>query len=150
MIWDHCKTSRRDFIHSNTTEKKLATLQIPMSPLLVHKCKTIKFDIVEEITTSGYIQINLKIYYGIVSNHSPLFSETSQREWCKLVCTLGKSKLPNSQYLWDIILVFFRRNIWVLLELIHRGTQNFTIISQPRRNIKSNKFTFGKTTRIIM
>ena len=41
-----------------------------MSPLLVHKCKTIKFDVVEEITTSGYIQINLKIYYGIVSNNT--------------------------------------------------------------------------------
>ena len=45
----------------------------------------------------------------------------------------------NSQYLWNI--VFSRRSIWVLLELIHRWTQHFSKIDQG--NVKLNKFAFG-------
>ena len=40
----------------------------------------------------------------------------------------------NSQYLWSI--VFSRRSIWVLLELIHRWTQHFSKIDQEKCKIE--------------
>ena len=40
----------------------------------------------------------------------------------------------NSQYLWDI--VFSRRSIWVLLELIRRWTQHFSKFDQEKRKIE--------------
>ena len=47
--------------------------------------------------------------------------------------------LQNSQYSWNIF--FFRRSIRVLLELVHRTTQNFTIIDEEKHKI--DKFSFG-------
>ena len=48
--------------------------------------------------------------------------------------------LPNSQYSWNLFI--FRRSIWVLLELLCKRTQNFTIIRSTGET-KLNKFTFG-------
>ena len=48
--------------------------------------------------------------------------------------------LQNSQYSWNIF--FFRRSIRVLLELVHRTTQNFTIIDEEKHKI--DKFSFGR------
>ena len=49
--------------------------------------------------------------------------------------------LQNSQYSWNIF--FFRRSIRVLLELVHRTTQNFTIIDEEKHKI--DKFSFGRS-----
>ena len=49
--------------------------------------------------------------------------------------------LQNSQYSWNIFL--FRRSIRVLLELVHRTTQNFTIIDEEKHKI--DKFSFGRS-----
>ena len=67
MIWDHRKTTRWDFIHSNTTETKLATLQIPMSPSLCINVKICHSG--RNIPTSGYIQINLKMALSEITVH---------------------------------------------------------------------------------
>ena len=40
----------------------------------------------------------------------------------------------NSQYVWNI--VFSRRSLWVLLELIRRWTQHFSKVDQERRKIE--------------
>ena len=47
--------------------------------------------------------------------------------------------LQNSQYSWNIF--FFRRSIRILLELVHRTTQNFAIIDEEKHKI--DKFSFG-------
>ena len=49
--------------------------------------------------------------------------------------------LQNSQYSWNIF--FFRRSIRVLLELVHRTTQNFTKIDEEKHKI--DKFSFGRS-----
>ena len=46
----------------------------------------------------------------------------------------GMNLLQNGQYSWNIFLL--RKSIWVLLELIRRRTQNFTIINQEKHKIK--------------
>ena len=51
----------------------------------------------------------------------------------------AKNLSQNSQYLWNI--VFSRRSIWVLRELVGRWTQHFTKIDQ--RHVKLDKFVFG-------
>ena len=49
--------------------------------------------------------------------------------------------LPQySPFSWNIF--FFGKGIWVLLELVRRRKQNFTIIDQER-HLKLNKLTFG-------
>ena len=51
----------------------------------------------------------------------------------------------NSQYLWNI--VFSRRSIWVLLELIRSWTQHFSKFDQEKRKIEQiciwNRLTTG-------
>ena len=53
----------------------------------------------------------------------------------------------NSQYLWNM--VFARRSIWVLLELIRRWTQYFSKIDREKRKIEQiciwNPMTTGFT-----
>ena len=46
----------------------------------------------------------------------------------------------NSQYLWNIL--FSRRSVWVLLELVSRWTQTFKPKS-TKRHVKLDKFVFG-------
>ena len=54
----------------------------------------------------------------------------------------------NSQYLWNI--VFSRRSIWVLLELIRRWTQHFSKIDQEKRKIEQICIWNPMTTGFIM
>ena len=54
----------------------------------------------------------------------------------------------NSQYVWNI--VFPRRSIWVLLELIRRWTQHFSKIDQEKRKIEQICIWNPMTTRFIM
>ena len=54
----------------------------------------------------------------------------------------------NSQYSWNI--VFSRRRIWVLLELIRRCTQHFTKINQEKRKIEQICIWNPMTTGFIM
>ena len=42
--------------------------------------------------------------------------------------------LQNSQYSRNIL--FFRKSVWVLLELVRSRTQNFTILDQEKHKIK--------------
>ena len=51
----------------------------------------------------------------------------------------AKNLEQNSQYLWNIL--FSRRSVWVLLELVGRWTQNFKPKS-TRRHVKLDKFVF--------
>ena len=44
--------------------------------------------------------------------------------------------LQNNQYSWNIF--FFRRSIRILLELVQRTTQNFTIIDEEKHKIDIN------------
>ena len=53
--------------------------------------------------------------------------------------------LQNSQYSWNIF--FFRSSIRVLLELVHRATQNVTIIDEEKHKI--DKF-FTITTGLLV
>ena len=55
--------------------------------------------------------------------------------------TDAKNFEQNSQYLWNIL--FSRRDVWVLLELVGRWTQNLTKIDQKLRHVKLDKFVFG-------
>ena len=45
------------------------------------------------------------------------------------------NQLQNSQYSWNIL--FFRKPIWVLLELVRRRSQNFIVIDQEKHKIKA-------------
>ena len=54
----------------------------------------------------------------------------------------------NSQYLWNI--VFSSRIICVLLELIHRWTQDFSKIEQEKRKIEQIYIWNTMTTGFIM
>ena len=57
--------------------------------------------------------------------------------------------LQNSQYSWNIFL--FRKSIWVLLELVRRRTQNFTLIDQEKQKIKQvYNYWNPMTTKFIM
>ena len=57
----------------------------------------------------------------------------------KVKCKRDES--TTIQSIFEECIYFFRRSIWVLLELVRGRTQNFTIIDWG--NIKQNKFTFG-------
>ena len=59
-----------------------------------------------------------------------------------------KNLLQNSQYLWNI--VFSRRSIWVLLELVGRWTQHFTKINQKTQKIGQIYIWNPMTTRFVM
>ena len=56
--------------------------------------------------------------------------------------------LQSSQYSWNIFL--FRKSIWVLLELVRRRTQNFTLIDQEKQKIKQIDNWNPMTTKFIM
>ena len=66
----------------------------------------------------------------------------------KVKCKHDESLEQNSQYLWNI--VFSRRSIWVLLELIRRWTQHFTKIDQEKRKIEQICIWNPMTTGFIM
>ena len=55
----------------------------------------------------------------------------------------ARNLLQNSQYSWSMFL--FKRSIWVLLELIHRRTQHFTIIDREKHKIEQH-FTWNQVT----
>ena len=60
----------------------------------------------------------------------------------------AKNLYQNSQYFWNI--VFSRRSIWVLLELVGRWTQHFTKIDQKTRKIGQIYIWNPMTTGFIM
>ena len=60
----------------------------------------------------------------------------------------AKNPLQNSQYLWNI--VFSRRSIWVLLEIVGRWTQHFVKIDQKTPKIGQIYIWKTMTTGFIM
>ena len=58
----------------------------------------------------------------------------------------ARNLLQNRQYSWSVFL--FRRNIWVSLELVHRRTQNFTIIDREKHTIEQH-FTWNQVTVMV-
>ena len=55
----------------------------------------------------------------------------------------ARNLLQNRQYSWSVFL--FRRSIWVSLELVHRRSQNFTIIDREKHTIEQH-FTWNQVT----
>ena len=56
--------------------------------------------------------------------------------------------LQNSQYSWNMF--FFRKRIWILLELVRSKTQDITIIDQEKHKIKQIDIWNSMTTWFIM
>ena len=54
----------------------------------------------------------------------------------------------NNQNRWNLL--FSRRNIWVLLELVHRWTQHLSKIDQDKRKIEQIGMWNPMTTQYIM
>ena len=54
----------------------------------------------------------------------------------------------NIQYLWNLL--FSRKGIWVLLELVRRWTQHLTKIDQEKRKIEQICIWHPMTTGTIM
>ena len=66
---------------------------------------------------------------------------TDKRQKATKVKCKREESLAKQSIFWNII--FSRRSIWVLLELVGRWTQQYTLPKSTRRHVKLDKFIFG-------
>ena len=113
--------------------KKISNTTNPHVPLLMHKCKNLPWW--KKYPLQGISKSTQK--WHCLKSPS-IFSETSQTEWCKLVNTVGKSKLPNSQYFGENVKFYscLNKKHLSFAGALSQRTQNLTIISQEKHKIK--------------